>query len=229
MSLPYRLERTRNRHSNAVYRDETIVIRLARNLSLREEQRHIENLLKRMEKFVIREERRTRIDPFRPLLEGASELTIAVPGGGSYRFTLEAGDRTRARRTTEGWAVTLGPGIRRARFHRFLWRLLSELELPRIRSLVHAINTQTLRVRVRGVKLHSATTLWGSCSHIGSIALNAVLLFLPQDMLEYVIVHELAHRIHGNHARAFWREVERACPEYDRIRRAMRHFSICSL
>ena len=64
MTAAFRIERTRNRHSRAVLQHETIVIRLARNLSVREEKSHIESLVRRMMTLLERDRRRIPIDPF---------------------------------------------------------------------------------------------------------------------------------------------------------------------
>ncbi|MSR87438.1 hypothetical protein EXS70_04710, partial [Candidatus Peribacteria bacterium] len=70
MTVHVRIERTKNRHSRAVLQNDTIVVRLARRLSEREEQRHIENLVRRMATMVEKDRSRTRIDPFFPVFDG---------------------------------------------------------------------------------------------------------------------------------------------------------------
>jgi predicted metal-dependent hydrolase len=55
---------------------------------------------------------------------------------------------------------------------------------------------------------------WGSCSASGVIALNYRLIQMPADVREYVMIHELAHLVHANHSRRFWRTVERMCPAF---------------
>ena len=59
---------------------------------------------------------------------------------------------------------------------------------------------------------------WGSCSTKGNLNFNCLLMRAPEEILDYVIVHELCHRKHMNHSREFWDEVARICPEY-KIRR----------
>jgi hypothetical protein len=52
-------------------------------------------------------------------------------------------------------------------------------------------------------------TRWGSCSHKNNISLNAKLVLLPKELIDYVILHELVHtRIH-NHSKQFWVELDR--------------------
>lgn len=215
--LYHRIERTRNKHSRAVCKGNTIIIRLARNLSAREEREHIESLLKRMTHLAMREMDKETVDPFGDLLQGFGSQRISLANGKSMRVTLRPHTRTRAVRTEEGWDISVSPHIRRAQLHRFLWSLVSESEAEHIRALVHQINEERFGVPVRGVKLRFATTQWGSCSPRGIIMLNTALLFLPPRLLLYVIVHELAHRKHPNHSAAYWNEVERALPGYGKL------------
>jgi len=65
------------------------------------------------------------------------------------------------------------------------------------------------RVTVRGQR-----TRWGSCSRRGTISLNWRLIQTPEDVRDYIILHELAHLRQMNHSDRFWREVERLCPDY---------------
>lgn len=101
---------------------------------------------------------------------------------------------------------------RKARQHLLPWLtvLSAELALPFSRASVRAQRTR-----------------WGSCSGKKTISLNMKLLFLPPDLVRYVLVHELCHTVHGNHSREFWRLVERYEPDFRRrageLRAARRH------
>ncbi len=53
-----------------------------------------------------------------------------------------------------------------------------------------------------GIRLQHSR--WGSCSSRRSITLNSKLLFLPEHLVRYIMVHELCHTVHMNHSRAFW-------------------------
>lgn len=224
--LRHRVEYTRNKHSRAVYRGNTIIIRLARNLSKTEERDHIQNLLRRMTHLLLQERQKTIVDPFRSLLEGGSSQTVTISTGKKYVFSLVPGERTSAQRTATGWKVEVGPHIRRRALHRFLWSLLADHETARITRLVHSVNDATYRARISDVKLSFATTQWGSCSPKGIIMLNAALLFVPSTLLKYVIVHELAHRRHANHSAAYWREVESVLPHYRKAYEALHNYRL---
>jgi predicted metal-dependent hydrolase len=55
-----------------------------------------------------------------------------------------------------------------------------------------------------GVQVKNATTRWGSCSYRNNINLNINLVVLPDDLSDYIILHELAHTVHKNHGLQFW-------------------------
>ncbi|HVW66886.1 MAG TPA: M48 family metallopeptidase [Candidatus Peribacteraceae bacterium] len=227
--LRHRIEYTKNKHSRAICKGDTIIIRLARNLSKAEEQEHIQSLLRRMTHLVLEEREKKAIDPFRHLLTGGQTLTVSLDTGKRYLFTLHPATKTRAVRARYGWRIDVSPQVRRARLHRFFWSLLSHAELPRIRNLVHRINEETFNVPVRDVRLSFATTQWGSCSPKGVIMLNTALLFLPPRLLRYVIIHELAHRRHPNHSDAYWREVESVLPGYRKPYRELQNYRLPQL
>lgn len=79
-----------------------------------------------------------------------------------------------------------------------------------------------LNVAPREIKLSSAKTQWGSCTSRGTVRLNWQLIKLPQYLIDYVVVHELAHLHEMNHSAAFWRVVGSACPDYIRLRRELK-------
>ena len=54
----------------------------------------------------------------------------------------------------------------------------------------------------------------GSCSSKGNLNFNCLLMLFPEEVINYVVVHELCHRKHMNHSAAFYAEVERVFPEY---------------
>lgn len=74
------------------------------------------------------------------------------------------------------------------------------------------------------VRLSKARSRWGSCSSKGNIAFNWRLGMAPPEIIDYLIVHELAHLKHPNHSRAFWAEVARILPDYKARKRWLRQY-----
>ena len=56
---------------------------------------------------------------------------------------------------------------------------------------------------------------WASCSAKGNINFHWKCAMAPMDVLQYIIVHELAHLIHLNHTTEFWNEVDKVLPKYE--------------
>ena len=73
------------------------------------------------------------------------------------------------------------------------------------------------------LRLSNARTRWGSLSARGVVSLNWRLIKTPQEAIDYVICHELAHFRQRNHSPAFWLEVEKLFPAWKRVRAALRH------
>ena len=73
------------------------------------------------------------------------------------------------------------------------------------------------RITVREQK-----TRWGSCSQKGNLNFNWKLVLMPQEILDYVVVHELAHRKEMNHSARFWAIVEQVLPDYQNRRNELK-------
>ena len=97
----------------------------------------------------------------------------------------------------------------------------------------HELGTQLGRLAAEMGLTYSRLTIrqqrsrWGSCSRAGSINLNLKLLFLPPDLVQYVLVHELCHLLEPNHSPRFWQRVGLWLPEYASRRRALREATRC--
>lgn len=72
------------------------------------------------------------------------------------------------------------------------------------------------------VSVKDQRSLWGSCTRAGNLNFSWRLSMAPDEVLDYVVVHELAHRAQMNHSRRFWEVVERACPGHRTHRRWLR-------
>lgn len=64
------------------------------------------------------------------------------------------------------------------------------------------------------LKITSAKTRFGSCSGKDSICFSYLLMRYPDEAIDYVVVHELAHIKHKNHSKAFYTLIEKYLPDY---------------
>ena len=82
-----------------------------------------------------------------------------------------------------------------------------------------------LGVALPPLRLSSARTRWGSCSHHGGISLNWRLILMPLRIVDYVVCHELAHLKEMNHSLRFWSVVEQLCPTWRALRLELRQLA----
>ena len=74
------------------------------------------------------------------------------------------------------------------------------------------------------ITIRDQKTRWGSCSAKGNLNFNWKLVLMPPEVLDYVVVHELAHRKEMNHSRKFWAEVKNVLPDYEKRRKWLKEF-----
>jgi hypothetical protein len=77
-------------------------------------------------------------------------------------------------------------------------------------------------IRYRELKITNAQKRWGSCSAKGNLCFSWRLAMAPREVIDYVVVHELAHLEHKDHSRKFWDRVEKVLPDYRSRRQWLR-------
>lgn len=75
------------------------------------------------------------------------------------------------------------------------------------------------------LSIRAQKTRWGSCSHRKHINLNRALMFLPEELVRYLMIHELSHTVHLNHSRAFWALVAHWAPHYLQYEKQLNRYS----
>jgi len=78
------------------------------------------------------------------------------------------------------------------------------------------------RFRYSRVAIRNTKSRWGSCSKKGNLNFNYRIVFLPTELADYLIVHELCHLGKFNHSQKFWNLVSRAIPDYEKLRKELK-------
>lgn len=107
-------------------------------------------------------------------------------------------------------------GVRKA-LMRWLHRQAQQHLIAQLSTLSQHSALPYQQARIRAQK-----TLWGSCTHKKTISLNCKLLFLPEELVRYVLLHELAHTRHMNHSKHFWALLETLEPQARTLDAALR-------
>jgi len=76
------------------------------------------------------------------------------------------------------------------------------------------------------IAIRSQRTRWGSCTRDGNLNFNYKLIYLPVEIMDYVIVHELCHLDQLNHSKKFWFLVSEIVPDYRELRRKLKKINI---
>ena len=143
--------------------------------------------------------------------------------GEPHEVVVERRSRSAVGARTDG-----GGTLRLARHHveeTSIRRALECLYRREAREAFEAVAGRFARrmgVDYRRIEVRNQRTRWGSCSSTGTLSLNWRLVMGPPEVLEYVVVHELAHLEEPNHSAAFWSLVEGQLPDYEARREWLR-------
>ncbi len=94
-----------------------------------------------------------------------------------------------------------------------------------VRERLHFFNA-LYQLLWKAVTIKNATTRWGSCSRLKNLNFNYKIIYLPPELQDYLIVHELCHLAEMNHGRKFWQLVAKSLPQHARLRRELRRYSL---
>lgn len=119
---------------------------------------------------------------------------------GPQRLLLVDGEADASRKLVRKWLAARG----------------RETLVPWLRELSAETGLTFERAQIRGQK-----TRWGSCSARGTISINFNILFLPEELARYVLIHELCHTRHMDHSERYWALVARFEPRWYELDRAL--------
>ena len=170
--------------------------------------RAVEALVRRKEKWIEKHLQIVCARKKEPLIGGK----ILLWGG---EYLIEAGSQA----GFDGRAFTVLPG-REAVCLSGIYQSLAEQTIPD-RAIEIA---QNIGIMPATIKISQARSYWGICTGKNEIRFSRRIVMLPADVIDYIIIHELAHCREHNHGPEFWRLVEKCLPDYLEKRRKLREF-----
>ena len=88
--------------------------------------------------------------------------------------------------------------------------------LPAFTERVHDYNRIHFKERINSIRLKYIHSRWGSCANTGNINFSTKILLAPTNIMDHIIIHELAHLKEMNHGPRFWKWVEKGDPDYQK-------------
>jgi len=158
----------------------------------------------------------------RELVSGETVLYL----GKHYRLRVTSSEKARPVRLVRGWVVvtTSTQLTDAARAHDVRTRLVNWYRshaLDHLRDRARAWSAK-LRMHPRDVLVRDPPRRWGSCDASGALRFSWRIVQAPPRLIDYVVVHELAHLRHRTHSPQFWSEVGRSIPDYEALRERLR-------
>ncbi len=224
-ALGVRIIRARIRNSYARVKDGNIVISVPERFSDRKINEVASSLYTRLAKALQRK-------PGRYM--GMSKLRFydgqKVPVlGNEFEISIRSApiSRPRSRHRGSTISIVLPEAMDRAEKDDYAAKIIrkkiTKAIHPQLVSIVNGINSRHFNSEIEGIRIRDNATLWGSCSRNNDITLNFRLLYAPQRILEYVIVHELAHTKVKRHSQRFWDLVGSIIPDHKERRRWLKN------
>ena len=121
------------------------------------------------------------------------------------------------------------------------------IKLPKIQNQIRDLIIEVFREEAKGylpkrthllasqkelqfqkVTIRNTKTRWGSCSYKNNISLSLHLMRLPNEIIDYVILHELAHTLVKNHSKEFWDTLEKICPNSKKLDKKLKNHDLNS-
>jgi len=191
-------------------------IRLPFWLSKREKEQQIRQFLEWAQSKIMERTRNADKEKPRRYKDG-DELQI---GADQYHLHIDYEDRKTGSARINGHQIqiVIPEGLnhegRSDMIATLISRCLAAQYLPWISQKIHNLNQRYFKQRINRITLKNTKTRWGSCSQKGNINLSTRILFAPEEVIDYVCVHELAHLKVPDHSKKFWELVESVIPDY---------------
>lgn len=213
-TVPYRIRRSDRAHRARIQVSaEGVEVVVPRRLPLREVEPFVEQKRPWIER-TLRRMREAEAEHAPPLLEDGGEvpylgerltLRVRVEPHRIRPHVARRGDTLRAK------VATGDPDALRDALERWYRRQARDEVAPRLDAATARAGSAYTTLQIRGQR-----TRWASCSSTGAMSFNWRLLLAPEEILDYVIEHEVAHLAIHDHSASFWSLLKRRVPDYKR-------------
>ena len=105
---------------------------------------------------------------------------------------------------------------------KLLIKFAQKFFLPAIQKKVLFYNEKYFKKPINDIKLKYNKSNWGSCSTGQNLNFSVRLFFAPDQAIDYVVIHELAHLIEMNHSDRFWQIVSDIMPDYKEMEKILK-------
>lgn len=221
--IPFTVQRSDRRRTVALTMDHgRLVVTAPRDLSLG----RVKDVVRRKAPWVVARQRRAAEGAAPPSSREFVTGETVLHLGRHFRLKVIETTEPEHARVWAGWyEIGVAPGLSKDACRRAVRRGLAgslkqraDLFLPdRLARLCaqHGVEVPAMYVRDQRRR-------WGSCDTEGVLRINWRIVQAPLPLIDYVLVHELAHREHREHGPTFWAEVGRWMPDYEDRRRRLR-------
>jgi len=228
MTVPVKIQEERRFNNRITVNSNGVLIRLAANQTIDEKKKNIDTFLKWA---------KGKLDKNPGLLEYLPQRKYAngeILKVGKYTFRINIFYHDVAKSTAKLFndqiVVTMARGLSReaedSAASYLVARCLSRFFTPIVAERIHELNRKYFGKTINSVKLKYNTSNWGSCSTQGNINISVRLMFAPEEVIDYVLIHELAHLVHADHSPRFWRLVEKIDPTYTEKEKHLSEFNL---
>ncbi|MBN2246374.1 MAG: M48 family metallopeptidase [Candidatus Aminicenantes bacterium] len=206
-----------NRNNSRISLGKTAVhIRLPFWLSKREKELQTSQFLKWVRRKII--EKAVQVNKEKPRrYKNGDKLQV---GSDQYQINIDYKDRKTGSARINGQQIqivmpeSLKHEGRSDMIAALISRCLAAQYLPWISQKINKLNQLYFKQHINRITLKNTKTRWGSCSQKGNINLSTRILFAPEEVIDYVCVHELAHLRVPDHSKKFWSLLESVAPDY---------------
>lgn len=101
---------------------------------------------------------------------------------------------------------------------------LIERSLIEFKSLIYTLTrsiSKELELKINNIYFRKMKTKWGSCSSKKNLTINTLLRYLPENLIEYVIFHEIIHLIEKKHNEQFWKIISQKFKDYPKMEKEL--------